>query len=86
MNNTTSDNSQKLSSIVDNIKNILSDFNTKLIFIFVSLFVICHKFIMDVIAKCFTIGILSKFNDNIAENPNLDSNKLISYLHYGIIK
>ena len=67
MNNTTSDNSQKLSSIVDNIKNILSDFNTKLIFIFVSLFVICHKFIMDVIAKCFTIGILSKFNDNIAE-------------------
>lgn len=32
------------------------------------------------------IEALKVVNDNIAENPNLDSNKLISYLHYGIIK
>ena len=98
MNNTTSDNTQKQSSIVavikkslnslktnlssikkvirdpttgslivDDIKNILNDFNIKLIFIFVSLFVLCNTFIMDAIDKYIADGILSGFNDNIAE-------------------
>lgn len=55
------------SLIVDDIKNILNDFNTKLIFIFVSLFVLCNTFITNVIDKYIDRGILSGFNDNIAE-------------------
>lgn len=55
------------SLIVGDIKNILNDFNTKLIFIFVSLFVLCNTFITNVIDKYIDRGILSGFNDNIAE-------------------
>lgn len=67
MNNTTSDNSQEQSSMITVIKKILSDFNTKLIFILVSLFVLCNAFIMGVIDKYIANGILSGFDDNIAE-------------------
>lgn len=55
------------SLIVGDIKNILNDFNTKLIFIFVSLFVLCNTFITNLIDKYIDRGILSGFNDNIAE-------------------
>lgn len=55
------------SLIVGDIKNILNDFNTKLIFIFVSLFVLCNTFITNVIDKYIDRGILSGFYDNIAE-------------------
>lgn len=55
------------SLIVDDIKNILNDLNTKLIFILVSLFVLCNTFIINVIDKYIDRGILSEFNDNIAE-------------------
>lgn len=67
MNNTTSDNTQEQPTLADNIKKILNDFNTKLIFIFVSLFVLCNTFITNVIDKYIDRGILSGFNDNIAE-------------------
>lgn len=55
------------SLIVGDIKNILNDFNTKLIFILVSLFILCNTFITNVIDKYIDRGILSGFNDNIAE-------------------
>ncbi|BCS84528.1 hypothetical protein prwr041_04210 [Prevotella herbatica] len=55
------------SLIVTSIKKILSDFNTKLILIFVSLFVLCNAFIMGVIDDYIANGILSGFDDNIAE-------------------
>lgn len=67
MNNTTSDNTQEQSSMIADIKKILSDFNTKLILILVSLFVLCNAFIMGVIDKYIANGILSGFDDNIAE-------------------
>ncbi|WP_434504288.1 KAP family P-loop NTPase fold protein [Prevotella sp.] len=55
------------SLIVTSIKKILSDFNTKLIFILVSLFVLCNAFIIGVIDDYIANGILSGFDDNIAE-------------------
>ncbi len=67
MNNTTSDNTQEQPSIITFIKKILSDFNTKLIFILVSLFVLCNAFIMGIIDNYIANGILSGFDDNIAE-------------------
>jgi len=53
--------------IVTSIKKILSDFNTKLILILVSLFVLCNVYIMGKINAYFEYGILSGFDDNIAE-------------------
>ena len=67
MNNTNPDNTEKQTSLVDNIKNILNDFNIKLIFILVSLFVICNTFIINVIDQYIADGLLYEFNDNIAE-------------------
>lgn len=55
------------SLIVTSIKKILSDFNTKLIFILVSLFVLCNTFIIKIIDNYIANGILSGFDDNIAE-------------------
>ena len=67
MNNTNSDNTQEQPSIITVIKKILSDFNTKLIFILVSLFILCNNFIIWLINQYIVKHLLSGFNDNIAE-------------------
>lgn len=72
------------SLIVTVIKKILSDFNTKLIFILVSLFVLCNNFIIWLINQYIVKHLLSGFNDNIAERI-LFIFAVIALIYYTVI-